>query len=151
MFAGALSLSLVPACTVNQHDDALIRMTCRDFVRKQLHALGIDVRQDQPIELASADIHHPIGIGILVRQHGLADWAYWLGNPAPAHVRDALHKRASSWNISLMALPCAQSWRISATVLGEFFPLILSLWIALRTALVEGDFSPVEAVQQVVG
>lgn len=35
--------------------------------------------------------------------------------------------------------------------LEEFSPLILSLWIAFRTALVESDLSPVAAVQQVVG
>src|SRR6218665_817433 len=31
-------------------------------------------------------------------------------------------KRASSWNISLMALPCAQSWRMSWSVSESFSP-----------------------------
>jgi hypothetical protein len=59
-------------------------------------------------------------------------------------------KRASSWNINLMALPCAQSLRISASASGSFFPLVLRLWIALRVALVGSKLSPVMAVQQVV-
>ncbi len=79
----------MPARAVNHHDDALIGVACRDLIEEQLHALGVDVRQHQAIELASADIHRTVGVGVLVRQHSLAKWAYWLGVPAPTHVRDA--------------------------------------------------------------
>jgi hypothetical protein len=51
------------------------------------------VRQDQAVELASADIHCTIGVGVFVCQHALADWAKWLGSPAPAYVRDASKAR----------------------------------------------------------
>lgn len=47
------------------------------------------MRQDQAIELASADINRTKGIGVLVRQHSLAQWSYWLWRPTPAHIRDA--------------------------------------------------------------
>jgi len=82
MFSGGLSASLrCQPATVNHHDDALIGVACRDLIEKQLHALGVDVRQYQTIELASADIHRTVGVGVLVRQHSLAKWAYWLGGP----------------------------------------------------------------------
>ncbi len=79
--------------TVNHHDDVLIGVPCRDFVEKQLHALGIDVRQDQTVEFTCAHIHRTIGVGVFVRQHGLADGAQRLGSPASAHVRDASEAR----------------------------------------------------------
>lgn len=80
---------MVPDRTVNHHDDALLWVACRDFVEKQLHALGVDVRQDQAVELARAHVHRPVGVGVFVGQHGLAYRSQWLGSPAPAHVRDA--------------------------------------------------------------
>ena len=62
----------VPACTVEHHDDLLIRVACAHLVQKQLHALGVDVRQNQRIELTALGLHCRIGVGILVGQHGLA-------------------------------------------------------------------------------
>ena len=47
-------IAAVPASTVNHHDDALLGVACRDFVEEQLHALGVDVRQDQA---ASSPVH----------------------------------------------------------------------------------------------
>jgi len=86
-------IAAMPARTVNHHDDAILWMACSDFVQEQLHALGVDVRQYQAVEFASADIHRTVGVGVLVRQHALAKWAYWLGSPAPAYVRDASKAR----------------------------------------------------------
>ena len=79
----------MPSRPVNHHHDALIGVACRDFIEEQLHAPGVDVRQDQTVELARTGIHRTLGVGIFVSEHGLADWAHWLGRPAPAHVRDA--------------------------------------------------------------
>ena len=90
---GLECLTAMPACTVNHHDDMLVGVTCRDLVEEQLHAFGVDVRQDQAVEVASAHVHRAIGIGVFVRQHGLADGAHRLGSPAPAHVRDASEAR----------------------------------------------------------
>ena len=82
-------IASMPARAVNYHDNALIGVAARNLIEKQLHALGIHVWQYQAIELPGADIHGPVGVGVLVCQHSLAKWAYWLGGPAPAHVRDA--------------------------------------------------------------
>ena len=79
----------MPARAVDHHDNMLVGVTCRNFVEKQLHALSVDVRQDQAVELTRAHIHSTIGIRVFVRQHGLADGAKWFGCPAPAYVRDA--------------------------------------------------------------
>lgn len=65
----------MPARTVHHHADAILWMERRDFVQEPLHARGVDVRQDQAVELARADIHCAIGVGVFVRQHALADWA----------------------------------------------------------------------------
>ena len=83
----------VPTRAVDHHDDVLLCVATRHFIEKHLHALGIDVRQDQTVKLAGADIHRTVGVGVLVRQHGLAQWAHWFGCPATAHVRDAAKAR----------------------------------------------------------
>jgi len=58
-------IATVPARTVDHHDDVLLGVVYRDFVQEKLHAFGIDVRQDQTIELASTDVHRTIGKPIL--------------------------------------------------------------------------------------
>lgn len=79
----------MPAGAVNHHDDLLVGVTCRNFVEEQLHALGVDVRQDQAVEFTRAHVYSTIGICVFVRQHGLADGPQWFRCPAPSHVRDA--------------------------------------------------------------
>lgn len=78
----------MPARTVNHHDDVLMGVVCRDLIEKQLHALGVTCGTYQVIEFASADIRSTVGVGGLLRQHAFAKWVYWLGGPAPTHVRD---------------------------------------------------------------
>lgn len=79
----------MPARAVNHHNNVLIGVTGRDLVEEELHAFGVDVRQDQTVEFTRAHIHRAIDLGVLVCQHGLANGAQWLGSPTPAHVRDA--------------------------------------------------------------
>ncbi len=83
----------MPARAVNHHDDMLVGVTRRDFVEEQLHAFGVDVWQDQTVQLPGTHIHRTIGIRVFMRQHGLADGAQWLGCPAPTYVRDASKPR----------------------------------------------------------
>lgn len=83
----------MPASTVDHHNDLLIRMTLGDFIEKSLHAPGVDVWQDQAVEFASANIDGTKRVGVLVRQHALAKWAYRLGCPAPAHISNASKTR----------------------------------------------------------
>ena len=79
----------VPASTVKHHDDALVRVALAHLVEKQLHALGVDVGQDERVQLAACHIDGRIGVGVLVGQHGLAQGPHRLGRPATAHVVDA--------------------------------------------------------------
>jgi hypothetical protein len=86
-------VAAMPASAVNHHDDLILWVSCRDLVQEQLHASGVDVRQDQTVQLASADVHRAISVGVFVRQHALADGAQRFGCPAPAYVRDASKAR----------------------------------------------------------
>src|SRR5665213_1746252 len=83
----------VPARTVEHHHDVLVRVASSDFIAEQLHTVRVDVRQDQRVELAAEDVDGGIGVGVLVGQHGLAQWAQRLGRPAAAHVVDAPEAR----------------------------------------------------------
>lgn len=58
--------------------------------------------------------------------------------------------RASSWNISVIGAPWAQSWRILRISSGSFFPVLLRLGVALRMLLVGCELAPAVPVQQVV-
>ena len=83
----------MPARTVEHHHDVASGVTLSDFVDEQLHALGVDVRQDQRVEFTGEHIHGSIGVGGLVGQHGLAQRAHRLGSPAAAHIVDAAEAR----------------------------------------------------------
>jgi hypothetical protein len=78
---------------VREIGEAFIRVACRDFIEEQLHASGVDLRQDQAVEFTSTHIHRAKDVGVFVRQHGLANGAQRLGRPAPAHIRDAPEAR----------------------------------------------------------
>lgn len=64
-----------------------------DLVEEDLHALAVNVRQDQGIELAVAHTHRRIGVGVLLGHHGLAQRAQWPGAPAAPNVADAPEAR----------------------------------------------------------
>jgi len=74
-------------------------MTCRTwidlphFVKEQLHALGGDVGQDERVEFAAEHIDCGLGVGVLVRQQGLARRAQGFGRPAAAHAAAASESR----------------------------------------------------------
>ena len=59
-------MAFVPPRPIEQHDDALIRVTRGDLGQKQRHAVAVDVGQNQPVETAVANAHRSIGIDILV-------------------------------------------------------------------------------------
>jgi hypothetical protein len=77
----------------HHHHDMLVRVALPDLVEEQLHAVGIDVGQDQRVEFAAEHIDRSISIGRLVSEHGLAQRAYGSGCPAAAHVVDAAESR----------------------------------------------------------
>ncbi len=83
----------VPAGTIKHHDDALSRMALAHLVQEQLHAVRVDVRQDERVQLAAGHIDGGIRVGLLVGQHGLAQGAKRLGCPAAAHIVDASKAR----------------------------------------------------------
>ncbi len=65
-------VTAMPARTVYYHHDALVWMTLGHLIQKQLHAVCIDMWQDQTLQLSRANIYRPVHIGVLVRQHRLA-------------------------------------------------------------------------------
>jgi hypothetical protein len=52
----------MPTCAVHDHDDFLARMAQSDFVQKDLHAIGVGIRQDQGIEMTVANIDRSVTI-----------------------------------------------------------------------------------------
>ena len=110
----------MPARAVNHHDDALAWMPCRYLVDEQLHAMGVDVRQYQTVKLSSADIHCAIGVGVLVREHALADRANRLGSPASTYIRDAPKARLVLKH-QLEGLALRPVFADVGEIFGEFF------------------------------
>ena len=91
----------MPARAVKDHDDPIIWMPLGDLVEEQLHALAIDLRQDQRVKLPVSHRDGGIGVGVFLSDHGLAEWAYRLGAPAasgigyPAEARLVLEHQAN--------------------------------------------------------
>ena len=83
----------MPARAVEHHHDVVVGMALPHLVEEQLHAVGVDVGQDQRVEFAAEDIDGGIGVGVLVGEHGLAQRAHRPGRPAAAHVVDAAESR----------------------------------------------------------
>ena len=110
----------MPARPIYYHHYALFGVACRDFIEEQLHAVGVDVRQNQAVELACAGIHCAIGVGMLMGEHTLANWAHWLGSPAATYIRDTPKARlVLKHQLDFFALPpvfadCCERF-------GEFF------------------------------
>src|ERR1035437_8343921 len=83
------AFALVATCTVDHHDDVLIRVTTPNLGDEQLHALGIDVRQHQRDEPSVQWRDGAIGVGVLVGKHGLDHWAHGPARPAVTRIADA--------------------------------------------------------------
>ena len=77
-----------PAGSVEHHDDAALGMAISDLVEKYLHAVRIDVRQDQAVQFAAYHIDRTVRIGVLMGQHGPAQRAHRQRRPATTHVID---------------------------------------------------------------
>ena len=68
-------------------------MARSQLVDEDLHASTIDVRQDQAVKLTVCHRHGRIGVGVLVRNHGVAHRPDGARAPAAARVRDAPEAR----------------------------------------------------------
>lgn len=110
----------MPACSVEHHHDVLVWVALPYLVEKQLHAVRVDVGQDQRVEFATDHIHGGIGVGVLVGQHGLAQRTYRLGRPAATHVVDAPESRFVLEHQLDRALPGPERAEFG-DLLGEFF------------------------------
>ena len=64
-----------------------------DFIEEQLHAVAVDMRQNQRIESAIYRADHTVRIGVLVREHGLHHRTNGLFGPAVAGIADAAKPR----------------------------------------------------------
>ena len=99
----------------------LVRVALPDFVEEQLHAVRVDVGQDQRVQLAAEDIDGGIRVGVLVGQHGLAQWAHGSGCPASAHVVDPAESRLVLEHQLDRRLPRPERAELGES-LGKFFP-----------------------------
>jgi hypothetical protein len=86
-------LACVPACTVQYHDNFLVRMTRGDFLQKDLHAVCIDVRQDQTVEMTAVRIDGSIALGVFMGQHGAGHRAQRIRRPGAPYIGDSTESR----------------------------------------------------------
>ena len=92
-----------------------IGMAQSDFVQENLHAMGVDLGQDQRVHHPGCRLYSRVSIGVLVRKHGEAHRTMGLGSPAPAHVVDAAKSR--------LVLEHQPHGRGAAPVLADFLEL----------------------------
>lgn len=85
----AKGVALMPARPIEHHHEAVMGMTRRHFVKKDLHAVTIHVWQNQRVEFAIDHGHGSIGIGIFLGDLRVAERTDGLGTPAAACVGDA--------------------------------------------------------------
>lgn len=83
---GCERTALMPTRAVKDHDDPVVRMSLGDLVEEDLHALAIDLRQNQRVELPISHGDGGISVGVFLGDHGLAEWAYRLGTPAASGI-----------------------------------------------------------------
>lgn len=81
-------LALMPAGAVEHHQDTVLWMARGDFVQKELHAVAVDVGEDQCVQIAIGDRHGGVRIGVLLRYLGLAERTHRLGTPTAAGIGD---------------------------------------------------------------
>ena len=62
----------VPTGAIHHHHDEVIGMPCCHGVQEYLHALRVDLGQDQGIHRSGGWLARCVGIGVLVAEHGLA-------------------------------------------------------------------------------
>lgn len=62
----------MPSGAIEHHYDFVAGVARAHLIEKQLHAVGINVRQDQRIELPTLDLYCRLRVGVLVSQHRLA-------------------------------------------------------------------------------
>ena len=83
----------MPACAIEDHDDALVRMSRGHLVKEDLHAFAIDVGEDQGVKVTIENRGGGIGVGIFLRDHGLANGPDRLGAPTAPSIRDSSKTR----------------------------------------------------------
>ena len=81
--------TLMPPGPIEHHEQAFLGVAGCHFIEEDLHAIPIDMGQDQGIQLAVAHTHRRIGVGVFLGHHGLAHRAQGFGAPAAANVRNA--------------------------------------------------------------
>ena len=82
-------IARMPTDTIEHHHEMVIGMAQSGFVQENLHAMGVDLGQDQRVHHLGCWLYSRVSIGVLVLQHGDAHRAMGPGSPAPAHIVDA--------------------------------------------------------------
>jgi len=78
----------MPPSTVNYHDNPMSWMPCSHLVNKHLHAIGVDIRQNQRVKNAISNRNSSIGISVLLRYHGLTNRTKRFWTPTMPGLRD---------------------------------------------------------------
>jgi len=110
----------MPACAIEGHDDALVRMSRGHLVEEDLHAFAIDVGQDQGVKLTIGNRSGSIGVGVFLRDHGQANRPNRPGAPTAPSIRDSPETRfvLKHQPDRFFALPLIGDFRED---FGEFF------------------------------
>jgi hypothetical protein len=83
----------MPARAIEHHHNMVMGMALGHLIQEDLHAVGVDLGQDQSIHYARQRLHGCVRVGVLMREHGDAHRAMGLGCPALAYVVDATKAR----------------------------------------------------------
>ena len=71
----------MPTGAIQRHDDPLARMAGGNLVEEELHALAVDARQNQGIQLTVGHRDRRIGVRVFLHDHGLAQGSNGYSGP----------------------------------------------------------------------
>lgn len=129
----------MPTRPINHHDYIFVPIARRDLVRKQLHAMPVNLRQNQRIKPPIYRADRAIGVGVLLRHHGANHWPVRLLIPAMADIADPAKTR-----FVLKHQPertrYGKSCYFRCQPLGEFFSIRLA-----QPGQLQGVFYPAQA------
>lgn len=86
-------LALMPTRTVQHHHDPFAGIPQGDLIKKQLHAVAIDVGHDQCVQLSVRHRDRRIGLGICLRDHRLDPRSNGFRTPTPTRIGEASEPR----------------------------------------------------------
>ena len=113
-------LTLVSSRPIKHHHNIVVGIAPRHLVKKDLHALGIDVRQHEAIKATIHWTDCTVGIGVLLSNHRLDHWSKRATAPAIARVANTAKPRFVLKHEAQWAFVVPERYPFCQRV-GEFF------------------------------